>query len=383
MNLLKRRIKGSNILKFREYQYNLLPHMLNICFDYLESFGLKIKTKDLSIEYEKSVQYISLRHYDTQTIKIKLDKNKKDYFLQFYVPTLIDSMFFRLNGALYIPIIYCVDAPIVFKEKSIKLSSLFKSITIFTNQNRVIFLGTNMPIFRFFRLFYSENETKEILKFLGVQNLIIEPFDFVLEKISNILQTKSDITKIHQRINKLFFDNWTSELYKKYYSIKTPDLKLVLNKLIEIKQRRNKISFIDLRYKRLVFLEYLLNPLFKSVSTAVNSLLYKKPVTKINIGVGDIIKFFFTSRNPNNNSKGLEKSCFFDIVNGYSAVLGSKVSFKNPQGSSLLPTQVSDIHSTFKGKICPITVSNQKPGTISSLVPKQRVDLKFGLFLDD
>ena len=57
-----------------------------------------------------------------------------------------------------------------------------------------------------------------------------------------------------------------------------------------------------------------------------------------------------------------------------------KATFDNPYGSGELPKEVSSIHWTHKGRICPNSISNKKSGRDIFLVPNQNIDLDYGIF---
>ncbi len=80
-------------------------------------------------------------------------------------------------------------------------------------------------------------------------------------------------------------------------------------------------------------------------------------------------------------NKGLSGNNLYSVVNGFSGLLSLKGSFENPKSQSELPRSISNIHQNYKGKICPVTISNKSPGVVSSLVPDQKIDLRYGLFL--
>jgi hypothetical protein len=367
LNLIKREVDKSkaNILNFREHQYTLLPELINLCFDYLEIHGFNYDKEKLKIDVIDDISYNSSHHFATLIIKAKLFENTKTQnFFEIVIPKLIDGQVFRLNGANYCPQLFIADSPIVLKKKSKFLYSLFCPITIFNAENRIIFLGNNIPITRFLRLYYTN---EEIVNFGFEENN--EDEEFILQSFSNILNVMQSKDTIIDKIDKLFLDAWTYGLYKEFYNIE-PSLKNILDLSFNLP---NDISFIDLNYKRLVFIEYILSPLFKSISQTVNRLVLTNINPKtLNIKLGDIISHFF---------RVLRSANRIDNVNGFTALHNLKASFRNPNGGDVLPKEVSSIHETFKNKICPVVISNNSPGVVVQLVPEQNLkNLKYGIF---
>lgn len=379
MNLIKRTIdlNTSNILQFREHQYALISELFEICRKYLQNFGFDPPI----FEYESVDDYnyhTIQNHFSTKLVKIRIDPtDPKNYFLSISIPKLIDGSFFKLNGAMYVPIYYIVDSPIALKRKSILLYSLFKPIT-FNHDNRAVFLGSNIPTSRFLRLYCQDETELEHMTELLKGEYIRENMPTTLRNMASVLYMPPDLDKIKERIDMLFFDDWTKELYQKYYNI-DPSMESLINLLVNKIKTGKHQSFIDLQHKRLVFVEFLLDPLFKAVSRAATSLIHGNEVNKLYMNMGEITKHFFAA-SKNTKEKGLQGDNFYSVVNGFSGLLSLKASFKNPKGMGNLPSEVSNIHPSFKGRICPVSISNTDPGVTVSLIPNQNIDLRYGIF---
>lgn len=378
MNLLNRSIlchDPSNILYFREYQYELINQFIDLCLEYLINLGLEINPKYYSKDLIEDVNYFSINHFACKIVKVRINDNVKEPFLNLTIPKLIDGTFFKLNGVYYIPGFYIIDEPITVKKNSSILSSLFTPITLYTKENRAIILGNNIPLTRLFRLYYSENEIQELADLLQFEYLP-EKLEISVLQLADKFACIPDLEHVQTKLEKLFFDSWTKKLYSRYYNIDEKDisLKRIFDQLIINYQEKQNRSFIDLKYKRLVFTEFLLTPLFKSVSLAIPSILKGMQLYKLNIGLGDLIDHFYNKLNRFN---------LYDPVNAYSGLLTLKATFSNPSSNSELPSCVTSIHPSYKGKIDPISISNTDPGKNISLIPNQKIDLKYGIFLDD
>jgi len=368
MNLIKRRIKPdtSNILKFRRSQYDMIAEFFEISFEYLNKFGLDTSKLKFSVEPIKS--YRSKFHYRAMKIIVDLDGIN---FISLDIPELLDH-FFVLNGAKYIPSLYIVDLPISIKKNSISIYSLFNPVSFFISKNYIIVSGRNIPMSRFFSFFYSEDETKEILDTFECEYRS-ESEEVMLLAFSKVLNVAPNRKEIEERFNDLFLDRWTKELYESVYDKRINTFKDIIDIVVYKYTNEEKPSFIDLNHKRLMFIELILGPLFKAVSDAVRDMVvYNKDIYKLPLDANAVIKNFSSKLNGN---------FLISDANGFSGLTSLKASFKSPGSSVNLPQCVSDIHPSFKGKICTITISNKNPGMISSLVPNQNVELRTGQFI--
>jgi hypothetical protein len=377
MNLLNRIIEDRpNILDFREYQYKLIPEILKLSFNYLQTLGFIFDPKNYKEEVVEDISYQSLNYFATRIYKIKLH-DTKDCFLHLSIPILIENQFFKLNGALYVPGYWLVDSPITIKKKSVLCYSLFNPITFFNDDNRVIFLGHNIPICRFLRLFLQEHEIEFIVSsdYLNAK-YTYEDYDYSMVKLGELIGGTLDPDVIKDKFNKIFFDNWTTGLYKEFYNIDEINLDILLYLLVDNLTKKDGKSFIDLHSKRLVFIEYFLTPFFKAISSASKYVLNGQTPYKLALNIGDIVKYFFIK---------MDKFNFYGVTNGFGGgLLDLKATFKNPNSSGELPSEVSSIHSSYKGKVDLVSISNTEPGKVISLVPNQNLkSLKYGIFTFD
>ena len=133
-------------------------------------------------------------------------------------------------------------------------------------------------------------------------------------------------------------------------------------------------NYIDLEHKRLVFIELLLTPLLKRVGSLAAQAARGFFPDELKIDHLQIQKHFLTSPDKKKKgSEGLSGNYLYDTVNLMSGMLTHKVSMINP-GSSNPPSTISDIHPTHFKRICPISVSNQKPGEVISVLPTTKFD---------
>ena len=379
MNLIERQTNPSIISSYRSMQYNMIQDFILNGMNYLIKLGLPYdpnvyKTDGSTIQYISDHVYSNIKHFNCTQVKIKIeDTGKKlDNFLYTTIPNLIEGIFFKLNGVYYIPMLYISDEPIVLKERSISLYSLFQPMTLYFGQKRVIFMGISFKLEDFLQII-THNWNKEDIELIE-NDLELSLQDRSLE--SNLiyfgekLNCNPDVISVKNRLNDLFFDDWTAALYHEYYKI-NPDINEVFLLAVHRKVKNIKPSFIDLRYKRITFMEQLLKPIFKNISFVANRIIRGFVIKDLRVPLGGIVQHFFKELNGN---------VLYDTTNGFSGILAHKASFKNPFGQSELPREVSSIHWTHRNRICPNSITNKDPGQNVLLVPDQQIDLKYGMF---
>lgn len=378
MNLIERQVEVSKISLFRKYQFDMHREFVITGLKYLIDLGLNYDPtvydfENNPFETEGDVLYNGIGHYSVIPIQVRLFEDNH-YFLNMNIPDVILSTFFHLNGVYYVPVYYITDEPIIKKEKSILLSSTFQPITLYFQQERAIFMGNNIQLSDFFQIitYYWDKELKKIVEKELEINISNRNVQHIVDYLSDKLFVSPDIDDIQRRIHELFFDDWTKELYEKFYNIEpTMDnvLKIALAKKIYDEE---KVSFIDLRHKRLTFIEPILRPFFKAVTRAAGQLIRGNQPRNLYINIDTIVKKGFF--------KDLDGNVLYDTVNGFSSILSHKASFKNPFGKGKLPKEVSSIHFTHRGRICTNSITNQDPGQTVNLIPTQDIDSRYGIF---
>lgn len=380
MNLVQEQQYGSVISYFRAFQYAKLDYLIDLGMQYLINLGLNVDPNvysgEQSIEKVYDSVYSRIYHFACTIYKIQIKKTvPTNYFMYVSIPNLLNEMFFKLNSTYYIPILYIVDEPIVVKENSVTVQSLFQPITFYFTESRVIFMGNNYNLSDFLNLLtynWDASLRNHTQKLFNIQfNPNINP---IVSLVASKLNCLADHNIIINLINTLFFDPYTAALYKQFYDVNTFDeiLLKVLQKRYDRQVNGIKYKFNDLRYKRLVFIEMILKPFFKAISMFSGIILNKNQQTfNLKLKINEIVENFYMN---------LHGQCLYDTVNGFSGILAHKATFKNPYGSGELPKEVSSIHWTHKGRICPNSISNHDAGQDVFLVPNQDIDLEYGIF---
>lgn len=382
MNLLTKEITKADdgslsISNFRAMQYENLDYFIELAVNYLSKQNnnyLKIE----KIQIIKLPQYVDIGYSDltqiTVYISTKSSPEKKQFF-KILIPTLVDDMFFILNGNYYVPTLYIIDKPIVIKLKSIKLTSLFNSITIY--DKLITFIGINIPARYLIDLLLDETDSETVYLKQSLISLFTIPQHTLTESellkyFHNIFGCDEKREDIINHINNLFFDNYTKMLYQYCYDLKEEEITIVNILKLAIKEKisTDKTNYINLKFKRLIFLEALLAPFLKRIGYYATQTARGFQIDTIKMDQLELVKYFHSD---------LHNKFIYDSVNAYSGMLQHKASMLNP-GSDTTPSIVANLHQTHFQRICPISISNQNPGETIYIVPTTKVDW-FGQFV--
>ena len=372
----KNNLDNDNLIEisnFRKEQYNNLNFYLLNIFNYL----FKISDgfiKLTQINIEKEIKYCGLNGYKQRKVKIFIqdqnNPNEEKLFLSFNIPELVNDNFFYISGCYYCPALYILDYPIIYKSESIKLYGLINSLTIYLKpgSSRAIFGGKNIPIQYFLQWFIDDDTLLEDIENKFKIDSTIYNQKILLSYFSNLFNCTEDKEEIDTILNDLFFDEYTYNLYKKCYNIEF-NIRSLINYSLRNFVNDITINFVDLKHKRLIFMEQLLSPLFKKISDLSFTIIKGIKQDAISLSENEIIKFFMTN---------LKHQFYYDLVNLYSGIAIHKASFMNCN-SKTAPKEISSVHESHFGKICPATISAQKPGENISIVSGTKID-EYGLF---
>lgn len=392
MNLLQKRISsigdGSTLTlgNFRQHQYNMMPYFCDVIIDYLSRLNNNYMTLS-NKKIENQINYFGI--YNSQMTEMSINIDTSDgsinkQFMKILLPTLIDGNFFFLNGNYYVPTLYVMDLPITVKKESMKLFSLFNSITLYMKDDISIFTGVNIPLSYFLQLFLNDDEDgMELYNELDAK-YGLKHKQHTEENILNYFATSKfqfNGTKegLITFLENIFFDDYTRRLYEQCYDFQNVSLATIIKEAIRYDIEDARPSFIDLTKKRVVFNEVLLRPVFDKVAALAKSAWTGYKPDEMRIDQLAILKYFLTSADKKQGQKGLSGNYLYNTNNLYSAILQHKVSMV-PPGVENTPREVQSIHPSHFGKICPITISSQKPGHVVSIIPETKLSAS-GRFL--
>lgn len=393
MNTLYKRInfdkekKELNMMTFLSYQYGMIKDFLKLIVEYIgQQHNNYIKPLQIDL-YELPCYHGIYNSIFLESNIYVNDLNNNGIpklFFKMYIPKLIDGSFFYLNGNTYVPSLYVVDFPIIIKKGSIKVAGLFNSITLYMKDDIAIFTGTNIPQSYFLQLLmYDDVEGYDLYTDLTIkykkkhkqhsESDIINYFD-------NKFNVGGSFDEILAFLERLFFDTYTRNLYQACYGhLFEINLKNIVKHALLMDINDDSPDFVDLTYKRISFMEILLRPLFDRTAHVAKSVCNGYRPDEIKMDALTVSKTFVSSTNPKKKKKGLSGNSRYDTSNLYSGILSTKISMVAP-GVQNAPKSIQKIHPTHSGKICPISISSQKPGHVVSALPHVKLDY-FGRFI--
>jgi len=370
---------------FRKNQYELIEDFFKLFIEYIgqqNNYYMKFS----KIIIREKLDYFGLTNSQCTEVVVYIileSDNSEKEFIRLLMPTLLSEQMFYLNGCFYCPAIYTIDYPLVIKKESIKLSSLFNSITAYFKDDMVTFTGVNIPINYFISLFIDDDEDlmnkfKDLMEKKFKHNFEVPLLDNIIVYFSNKFNfsgsTKEEL--IHF-INKIFFDRYTYNLYQTCYN--ETDLTKLIKKGINMYINNEFYNFVDLNYKRLIFMEFLLTPIIKRISYMAKRAWSGYIDDEIKIDERVLIKHFLKTRDVTKKQKGLSGNYLYNITNLYTGILQCKVGMVSPEVENE-PRSIRTIHDSHFGKICTITISSQNPGRVVSFIPTTKLDV-FGRFI--
>jgi len=377
--------KNGHILfrDFRHYQYELLPEILQACVSYISKQNNNfLEVNQLNFKsYNTYYGVYNNEYYEIELIVNNKKTSQTKTFLRMYFPRLIDGSYFIINGNTYIPTIYILDKPITLKAGSIKLYSLFNSLTLFLKDDVCIFTGVNIPSSYFIQLFFNDtphehlyDDNVEKFKLTHDYHQDDELINYFNRTFNLHATTRNQVIEYFE---KLFFDQYTEGLYAMCYN-DVSLYNLIKQSLIMLLNETSP-SFIDLKNKRLVFIELLLSPLLKYIGKIAKSAANGYTFDEVNMKLDELTKYFIKTTNKQKQSdSGLDGNYLFSSANLYESILEHKCSFVNP-GSTNPPNEIAALHDTHYKVLCPITVADMQPGHTVSVIPDTVVDY-FGNF---
>lgn len=270
MNTLrKRKIDDTSkltVTTFRDFQYESIKYFIYVAMEYFLKFGNRyINLKN--IEFKERINYMGLANSCFSDLIITTDIHNSEgekTFMNVLIPTLIDGYMFCLNGTTYVPALYIVDYPIIIKEKSIQFYGLLNGLTIYFKDDIAILTGTNIPLSYFFQLFLEPSIYNEFLKNHKKQHHIHSEGEIILYFENTFGVVLTTIDKVKMFISNILFDLYTKDLYTNCYN--SCDLSYLLGWAVKRYLNEDIFNFVDLKNKRLIFIELLLRPIFEKIA---------------------------------------------------------------------------------------------------------------------
>ena len=380
---------------FRKYDHNKILGILDDMFKRLSNtFDIQYKIEYID-KIEDSNVYLSEYASYYSHIRITLTINGEKKVIPIVYPQLVHDNFFIMNGSFYIPLMFLERSPIdrinlVDEESDENTGKILLNIlpsfnlTFDFENSRVLYKGRKViENDAFFSLMFNREEDEEYRKYLiekGIMTKFISTFtEEEFHKVIKAFDLKSlNILKNDEQISLAdFFDDYLildyfREMFDRIYGVS--DIRSLLKIIVSYYIDNTYIDMSDLRNRRIVINEYLINPIFEFYLRFLRNIADKKETAN---------KAFIPSMNKmviiTSGFRGMMHSgSYYNISLPYVVPLLYKVSQKIYIIGEKVPRSWTANHPSAYGKICPISVSAQNMGENLVFTSNVRLD-KYGL----
>jgi hypothetical protein len=300
-----------------------------------------------------------------------------------------------MNGSLYIPLMFLERSPIdrindIDPITGINTGKILLNILPSFNltfdfaNSKVLYKGKKIiENNTFFSLIFNKDEDEEYRQYLldnGIITEFIETFDEdSFYKVIKSFDLKSlNIQKDGDQISLSdFFDDYLlldyfKGMFKRMYGV--DDIKSILKIIVQYNLENTFIDMSDLKNRRVVINEYLINPIFEYYLRFLRNIADQKEAVN---------KTFIPSMNPQviitSGFRGMmHGGAYYNISLPFVVPLLYKVSQKIYIIGEKVPRSWTANHPSAYGKICPISVSAQNMGENLIFTSDVRLD-RYGL----
>lgn len=374
MNLIKFEPKVESDAEFsivHEYRkidhakvYDILENMMSNIENLLPGNFTGSVTKEDQIS-----DYLGEQASYFEKIIIKMGADNHDQKVELLYPKLLQGNYFRMNGSLYIPILFLERSPLDVLKDAKKGNKIFVNLlptfnlTFNFQKNEVLFRKKTVELNTFMRvLFANEIDYYEDLiraKVITRCELPAHEINAHVYKMMGFYETSFfDVHKIGlaQFFDEYILLDYFRGMFKDFFDV--DNIKDIVKLVVKYHVDDIDINMSDLTNRRIVMNEYLINPIYEMYLR----LLY-----------GAIDKNEKQQFLPTMNSRVLITSGFrglmhagqyFNISLPYTSPLINKVSQDiYIINDGRIPKSWTANHPSGFGKLCPISVSAQKMGS--------------------
>ncbi|MFA7127914.1 MAG: hypothetical protein WC136_01955 [Sphaerochaeta sp.] len=307
--------------------------------------------------------------------KIKIFMKTKDHEqnIDLTYPKLLKGNYFMLNGSLYVPTMCLERSPIDIIKKDDKkgtkyVVNLLPTFVLTFNfmKNEVMFRKKTIPLNLFIVALLGEEEFNQLVQLDKVKQLeqddmiqgekSIEEFVFNTLGLHEIDKLKSKNITLAKFFDEYLILDYFREMFYDFFNVRS--IKDITRKIIDMNFNNIGVNMADLRNRRIVLNEYLINPIFEMYLR----LLY-----------GAIDKHEKQAFLPTMNSKVILTSGFGTMLHRgqyYNISLPFTNPIINKVSQSIyivkdgrIPKSWTANHPSAIGKICPISVSADNMGS--------------------
>jgi len=322
------------------------------------------------VKFEDNISsYLAEQGSYFEKILINMKVDNHDQQLKLLYPKLLQKNYFKMNGSLYVPILFLERGPIdVLKDEKkgdryfVNLLPTF-NLTFNFKQNEVIFRRKKVELDTFFKVIFKD-DTEYYNKLVQEEvisdsTLTIEEGEEHVFKMMGFHEVdffKNNLLSVTEFFNKYIILDYFKGMFEDFFG--TSNFQQIVKYVTNYHTEDTIINMSDLRNRRVVMNEYLVNPIYEMYLR----LLY-----------GAIDKNEKQAFLPTMNQRVLITSGFRGLMHA-----GMYYNISLPYANPLINKVSQDIyiindgripkswtanHPSGFGKLCPISVSAQKMGS--------------------
>lgn len=368
---------------YRKVDLNKINDILVNMYDNIKSLD---ETFDYRIEWGKnhSVYLGDAASYHKQ-LKIFQIYENNETVINVLIPKLMYDNFFIINGSTYIPLIFLEKAPLdrIFNLDDNK-NKIFININPVYNftfnfeKMTVQFRSRIIQMDVFFRVLFSKEP--EYLQLLH-ENELIDGVEHTEDEYKKFIKNFLDFYK-WEKITEMELDEWMDkyllldyykETFKDFYGLE--NFNQIIKKVVDLYITEEVIDMANIKNRRLVLMEYLMQPLFEAYVRILYGIVDKKSQKFL----PTINQMSILSTGFNTNLHGGQ---LYDISLPYSLPLINKISQDIKIIKEKLPKSWTRNDESSYKKICPISVSPANMALTVLATTELKVNY-YGRILDD
>jgi hypothetical protein len=307
----------------------------------------------------------SASYYEKIIIKMEADKHEQK--LELLYPKMMQGNYFRMNGSMYVPILFLERSPIDVLKDEKKGNKIFINLlptfnlTFNFQKNEVLFRKKSVELNTFMKALFDEEYFQSLVDDELIEDCILDDDERAAHvyKMMGFHETEffsSNDLKLDDFFDEYILLDYFRGMFKDYFDV--DNIKDIVKLVIKYHVEDIDINMSDIKNRRIVMNEYLINPIYEMYLR----LLY-----------GAIDKNEKQAFLPTMNSRVLITSGFrglmhagqyFNISLPYTSPAINKVSQDiYIINDGRIPKSWTANHPSGFGKLCPISVSAQKMGS--------------------
>ncbi len=323
-----------------------------------------------NIEFQNNISSYLAEHgsyFEKITLNMKADNHEQQVKLLY--PKLIQNNYFKMNGSLYVPILFLERGPIDLLKNEKKGDRYFVNLlptfnlTFNFKQNEVIFRRKKVELDTFFKVIFKDDKEyyDQLVKDEVITNSELSIKDgeahvFKMMGFHELDFFNNQNLGVTEFFNDYIILDYFKGMFKDFFDV--DNFQQIIKQVVTYHVEDVVINMSDLKNRRIVMNEYLINPIYEMYLRLLYSAIDKKEKQAFLPTMNQ--RVLITS-----GFRGLmHAGMYYNISLPYANPLINKVSQDiYIINDGRIPKSWTANHPSGFGKLCPISVSAQKMGS--------------------